>query len=188
MELAGAQAETGNVDGDVGRSNGQAASAGNSPCSHMGIQDADYQAYREGKLTEGDLLVIANAFEMYQAAGGSGNPAYMYQNEAQDRAAKIRVKYDPDYIKNNAYDYTHGGRYDPDSVEPMPGPPSHKTWTRLTTVEEQDGNQDVQASGEGDTAGEPSPDDLLNAVLTPKQREQKEEITNLILGFKLPAA
>ena len=70
----------------------------------------------------------------------------------------------------------------------MPGPPRHKTWTRLTTVEEQDGNQDVQAPGEGDTAGELSPDDLLNAVLTPKQREQKEEITNLILGFKLPAA
>ena len=117
--------------------------AGNNPYSHMGIQDADYQAYLDGKLTEADLLIIANAAELYkEVVGGSGNWAYTYQNLAHDLTRNIRVKYDPDYIKNDTYDYNHEGMYDQSSTEPMPNAPVFKTWTKLTTVDDQGGNQD----------------------------------------------
>lgn len=42
------------------------------------------------------------------------------------------MKYDPDYNKNDTYDYTHGGMYNPESVEPMPGPPKYEVQTMLT--------------------------------------------------------
>jgi uncharacterized protein (TIGR03034 family) len=127
----GTNTKAGNIAGNADKPEEQAAGAGSNPYSHMGIQDADYQAYLDGKLTKDDLLVIANAAQMYKAAGGSGNAAYMYQNEAHERAAKIRQKYDPDYIKNDTYDYTHGGMYDQGSIEPMPNPPRYKIWTGL---------------------------------------------------------
>ncbi len=110
-----------------------AVGTGNNPYSHMGIQDADYQAYLDGKLTEADLLTIANAAELYkEVAGGSGNWTYIYQNLAHDLTRNIRVKYDPDYIKNDTYDYTHEGKYNSSSIEPMPGAPKYTKWTRLT--------------------------------------------------------
>jgi hypothetical protein len=140
----GTNTKAGNIAGNADKPEEQAAGAGSNPYSHMGIQDADYQAYLDGKLTKDDLLVIANAEQMYKAAGGSGNAAYMYQNEAHERAAKIRQKYDSDYIKNDTYDYTHGGMYDQGSIEPMPNPPRYKIWTGLP----EDENQDVQVSNE----------------------------------------
>ena len=97
------------------------------PYGHMGILDADYGAYRAGKLTREDLLGIAQAAALYRAADGS----YHYQNAAHDRAAKIRIKYDPHYIKTDSYDYTHGGRYDPHGAGPIPGPPVYEIPGRL---------------------------------------------------------
>ena len=142
----------------AGKLDWMAVSAGNNPYSHMGIQDADYQAYLDGKLTEADLLTIANAAELYQkVAGGSGNWAYIYQNLAHYLTRNIRVKYDPDYIKNDTYDYTHEDKYNSSSNEPMPGAPKHIKWTRLTTVDDQEEEKSA------------TPGELLAAVMTPEQ-------------------
>ena len=167
MEAESDQGAAGIMPGDMGSPDGIATGEGNNPYSHLGIEDADYQAYLERKLTEDDLLGIANAAALNYAASGSGNWAYMYQNEAHDRAANIRAKYDPDYIKNDTFDYTHGGRYDPSSIEPMPGPPKYEVLTSLPG----DGNQDVQVSGESGSEEEKSatPGDLLAAVMAPEQ-------------------
>ena len=65
------QGATGNTARDTGGKD-EAAGKGSNPYSHLGIEDADYQAYLKGKLTEDDLLGIANAASFYQAASGSG--------------------------------------------------------------------------------------------------------------------
>jgi uncharacterized protein (TIGR03034 family) len=41
------------------------------------------------------------------------------------------MKYDPTYSKNDPYDYTHGGRYDPNSTDSIPGPPRYEIPTKL---------------------------------------------------------
>jgi hypothetical protein len=123
---------------ESGEKTAAAGAAWSNPYGGMGIQDADYEAYRAGKLTQDDLLGIARAVALYRAAEGGGNGAYYYQNDAHRRAAEIRVKYDPDYVKNDAYDYTHGGKYAPNSTEPISGPPRYKMPDSLYTNEHTD--------------------------------------------------
>lgn len=97
--------------------------SGDNPYSHYGIANTDYKAYIDKKLDEYDLLSIARAVALFNAAGGAGDGVYYYKNEAHKQIVKIRKKYEPNYEKNDFYDYTHGGKYDPNNLEPTPGPP-----------------------------------------------------------------
>ena len=138
MEGQSKQGMAGNTDEGKNSDTEPMADADQNPYTHLGISDADYQAYMDGKLTENELLGIANAESLYKAASELGSGKFMYQNEAHKQAANLRAKYDPNYIHNDTYDYTHNGLVDPNSIEPVPGAPKYEVLTSLPKAETQD--------------------------------------------------
>jgi hypothetical protein len=70
---------------------------------------ADEQAYLMGHITYVDSEAISQYTEDYKTA--QTNKDYSGMNTAHANVALIRSKYDPNYIYNDRYDYTHGGTY-----------------------------------------------------------------------------
>ncbi len=102
------------------------------PYKYLGISDSDYNAYIKGTLTKNDLLSIAQSVALYNAAKKQGS--YYYMNVAHNQAAQTRMKYDKNYIKNDKYDNTYGGKFNPDKPTSIPNnPPKFETPTKLIT-------------------------------------------------------